>query len=70
MERRETGPLGAFPLRIPVGKLVAFCLGVAFAPFWWTVGERQSAPLERFYEGRTGAVSKTAIACRPMANRF
>ena len=50
MERRETGPLGAFPLRVPVGKLVAFCLAVGFAPVWWTVGKGQNAPLQRFYE--------------------
>jgi type IV secretion system coupling TraD/TrwB family protein len=65
MERRETGPLGAFPLRIPVGKLVAFCVAVAFAPLWWTVGQRQSPPLERFYEGAYWSSLKDSYRVSP-----
>ena len=70
MERRETGPLGAFPLRVPVGKLVAFCLALGFAPLWWTVGQGQNAPLQRFYEGAYWSSLKDSYRVSPDGQPF
>jgi hypothetical protein len=50
IERRETGPFGAFPLRLPLGKLCASVVAAALLPLWWTAGQSQTPYLKTFYE--------------------
>ena len=50
VERQSTGPLGAFPLRIPLGKLLAVCAALLLTPAWWALNEVRSPFLQRFYE--------------------
>jgi hypothetical protein len=50
IERRTTGPFGAFPLRLPLGKLAACFVAAALIPIWWTVGLSQTPYLKTFYE--------------------
>jgi hypothetical protein len=50
IERQSTGPLGAFPLRIPLGKVLAVLAALALTPAWWALNEARSPFLEKFYE--------------------
>ena len=50
IERQSTGPLGAFPLRIPLGKLLAVLAALVLTPAWWALNEARSPFLEKFYE--------------------
>ncbi len=50
IERSSTGWLGAFPLRIAVGKVLAVCAALLLTPVWWALNEARSPFLEKFYE--------------------
>jgi hypothetical protein len=49
IERRQTGPMGAFPIRFPMAKAVAFLVGLALLPAWWEVGQATTSRLKKFY---------------------
>ena len=69
MERRKPG-LWVLSLTISGWKAGGVLLGAGFAPLWWTVGQGQNTPLQRFYGGAFWTSLKTAMGCLPMANRF
>jgi hypothetical protein len=50
IERQATGKLGAFPIRIPVGKMLAVCAALALTPAFWALNEARSPFLAKFYE--------------------
>jgi hypothetical protein len=49
IERAETGGRGAFPLRLPLGKVLAMGLAIGLLPVWWRVGESATPRIKRFY---------------------
>jgi hypothetical protein len=50
IERSDTGPFGAFPLRLPLGKIGVSFVAAALIPLWWTVGQSKTPYLKTFYE--------------------
>jgi hypothetical protein len=50
VERQATGWLGAFPLRIAVGKLLAVFAALLLTPAFWALNEARSPFLQQFYE--------------------
>jgi type IV secretory pathway TraG/TraD family ATPase VirD4 len=49
IERAETGVRGAFPVRLPVGKVLAVALVIGLVPVWWTVGKAVTPRIKSFY---------------------
>ena len=49
IQRSVTGIRGAFPLRFPVGKSLAFVTVLALVPVWWEVGEAVRPRIMTFY---------------------
>ena len=49
IQRSVTGIRGAFPLRFPVGKSLAFVTVLALVPVWWEVGEAVRPRIKTFY---------------------
>ena len=65
VERQSTGPLGAFPLRIPVGKVLAVCVALLLTPAFWAINEARSPFLEKFYERTYWASLRDSFAMAP-----
>ena len=65
IERQSTGPLGAFPLRIPLGKLLAVLAALALTPAWWALNEARSPFLEKFYERTYWVSLRDSFAVTP-----
>ena len=49
IERPETGPRGAFPVRFPVGKFLALVVVIGLVPVWWKVGAAHAGRVKTFY---------------------
>jgi hypothetical protein len=70
IERAATGARGAFPIRLPLGKLAGVLCGLALLPAWWTVGSMTTPRLQLFYASEywssaTDAFRRTASGVVP-----